>query len=121
VNTVFVYGLLKPGFSLHHHVEPFIVRSSPAHVRGRLYDAGVPAARFDEEGEVEGVLLWIDDERVHELLRTLDELEDEGLEYKRVVVDAATPGGVVPAFAYEYIGRPGGSTYAGRSWAKPQL
>lgn len=47
MNTVFVYGLLKPGFSLHHVAEPFVAASMPGRTRGRLYDADVPAARFD--------------------------------------------------------------------------
>lgn len=124
--AVFVYGLLKPGFNLHHVAEPYVVRSVPGWVRGRLYDArgfggaardeGLPAARFDEDGEIEGFVLWMDGDRAEEALRALDELEDEGDEYRRVLIDVTTDEGPTRAFAYEYIRRRAGLSYAGRSW-----
>jgi gamma-glutamylcyclotransferase (GGCT)/AIG2-like uncharacterized protein YtfP len=116
VNAVFVYGLLKPGFSLHHVVEPYVVASTPGRVRGRLYDADVPAARFDEGAEIEGVVFWLDDERVTEVLDVLDELEDEGEVYRRIVVDVNTDTQPVRAFAYEYIGSLDGRADVGPSW-----
>jgi gamma-glutamylcyclotransferase (GGCT)/AIG2-like uncharacterized protein YtfP len=116
VNVVFVYGLLKPGFSLHHVAEPFVVRSKPGRARGRLYDAGVPAGRFDEEGEIEGFVFWLDDEQAAEALAALDELEDEGDVYRRVVVDVVTEGGVVQAFAYEYLRPLDGRVFVGPVW-----
>ena len=116
MNAVFVYGLLKPGFRLHHVVEPFVVAASPASTRGRLYDAGVPAARFDEDGTLEGVVLWLDEARVDEALRVLDELEDEGTEYRRVVLEVDTDSGGVEAFAYEYLLSLDGRADAGPSW-----
>jgi gamma-glutamylcyclotransferase (GGCT)/AIG2-like uncharacterized protein YtfP len=114
LNTVFVYGLLKRGFSLHHVVAPFVVRSMPAVARGRLYDAGVPAARFDEDGEVEGFVLWL--RRTHDALRVLDDLEDEGDMYERIVVSVATATGVVDAYAYHYLLPVEQGRFAGRSW-----
>jgi gamma-glutamylcyclotransferase (GGCT)/AIG2-like uncharacterized protein YtfP len=110
VNAVFVYGLLKPDQRLHYVAEPYVQRATPARTTGRLYDAGVPAARFDEDGEIEGFVLWVDPARLDEALRVLDDLEDEGVEYRRVTIDAATADGTVAAYAYEYLlalnGRP---------------
>lgn len=118
MNSVFVYGLLKPGFSLHHVAEPFIVSSTPGRTRGRLYDADVPAARFDEDGEIAGFVFRLDDEMLDEAWRILDELEDEGDVYRRVVVDVATEAGIVHAFAYEYLGPLNGRRDVGSSWVK---
>lgn len=115
MNAVFVYGLLKPGFSLHHLVDPFVVRTVPGNVRGRLYDAGVPAARFDESGEIEGVVLWLDD-HIDEALRLLDDVEDEGEIYRRVPVKVTTTDGPTEAWAYEFIGDLAGRREVGRLW-----
>lgn len=103
MRTLFVYGLLRPGFSLHHVVEPFVERTVEGKTRGRLYDAGVPAGRFDEDGDIAGVVLWLDEQRLDEALRILDELEDEGVEYRRMTVTVETPDGPLEAFAYEYL------------------
>ena len=125
MNALFVYGLLKPGFRLHHVAAPYVKHSAPAKVRGRLYDAGrgeagaaqgLPAARFGEDGDIEGVVLWLDVGRVDEALRVLDELEDEGVEYRRVVVDAVTDDERVPAYAYEYVLPVDGRRRVGASW-----
>lgn len=115
MKAVFVYGLLKPGFSLHYLVSPFVVRSAPGRVRGRLYDAGVPAVRFDEPGEIEGFVLWLDD-RVDEALRILDDVEDEGDLYRRVSVEVTTSEGITEAWAYEYMGELAGKPDVGRIW-----
>ena len=116
MNTVFVYGLLKPGFRLHHIVAPFVARSAPATTRGRLYDAGVPAARFDEEGDIEGLVMWLRDEQLEDALRILDDLEDEGEMYRRVVIDAMTDEGPVRAHAYHYLPDVDPSRDVGRAW-----
>lgn len=116
MNRIFVYGLLKPGFTLHHVAEPFVVSSEPGTVRGRLYDAGVPAARFDQDGEIDGFVFTLGDERSEEALRVLDELEDEGEEYRRIVIDVAIGDGVVQAHAYEYLGPLDERRDVGRSW-----
>jgi gamma-glutamylcyclotransferase (GGCT)/AIG2-like uncharacterized protein YtfP len=116
VNALFVYGLLKPGLRFHHLAQPFIERFETATVTGRLYDAGVPAARFDEAGEVEGIVLWLDPSRVDEALRVLDELEDVGVDYRRIVVDARTATGTVSAFAYEYLLPLDDGAFVGTAW-----
>lgn len=116
MNTIFVYGLLKPGFSLHHVAQPFVVRSLPATTRGRLYDAGVPAARFDEHGEIEGFVFWLDEARLDEALRVLDELEDEGDVYRRIVVETTTAEGIAAAQAYQYLASLDGRRVVGPTW-----
>lgn len=114
--ALFVYGLLKPGFGLHGVVAPFVVTHVPATTRGRLYDAGVPAARFDEDGVVEGVVLWLDGTRYEEALAVADDVEDEGEVYCRVEVGVHTADGRVVAQAYEWIGETSGLTFAGTWW-----
>jgi gamma-glutamylcyclotransferase (GGCT)/AIG2-like uncharacterized protein YtfP len=114
VNAIFVYGLLKPGLRLHHVAAPFVVRSKTATVHGRLYDAGVPAARFDEDGQIDGYVFWLDP--LDEALRVLDSLEDEGNEYRRIVIDARTGDGTVSAFAYEYSLSIEECPFVGTSW-----
>jgi len=116
VNTMFVYGLLKPGLRLHDVAEPFVVRSAPATTKGRLYDAGVPAARFGEDGEIEGFVFWLDEARLDEALAVLDDLEDEGIEYRRMVVTAETADGPVEAQAYEYLKEVRPERFVGKTW-----
>jgi gamma-glutamylcyclotransferase (GGCT)/AIG2-like uncharacterized protein YtfP len=116
VNRVFVYGLLKPGQRLHHVAAPFVMRTEEGRVRGRLYDAGVPAARFDEEGDIEGFVFWLDDARLDEALRVLDDLEDEGTEYRRTTVAVRTGDRTVSAYAYEYLLPLAGASFVGPVW-----
>jgi gamma-glutamylcyclotransferase (GGCT)/AIG2-like uncharacterized protein YtfP len=119
VNAIFVYGLLKPGFSLHHVVAPFVVRSVPATAKGRLYDAVVPAARFDEDDEIDGYVLWLDDARLDEALAVLDEVEDEGDMYSRIEIETRTGEGPVRAHAYHYLHPLEGRPFVGRVWPVP--
>jgi gamma-glutamylcyclotransferase (GGCT)/AIG2-like uncharacterized protein YtfP len=114
VNTVFVYGLLKPGQRLHHVIAPYVRSLSAASVTGRLFDAGVPAARFDDGGRIEGFVLELT--RTDQALEVLDELEDEGTEYRRVTVRVSTSGGDVDAYAYEYMRDTSGLRDVGASW-----
>ena len=116
MNRVFVYGLLKPGQRLHHLAAPFVTRTEAARARGRLYDAGVPAARFDEDGDIDGHVFWLEEARLHEALRVLDELEDEGVEYRRIEIEARAGGVAVTAFAYEYLLPLDGCPFVGSSW-----
>lgn len=111
-DAAFVYGLLKPGYRLHHLVEPYLLDVRPATHPGRLYDAGVPAARFDADGVVEGFLLRLDPERIDEAVGILDDLEDEGERYRRVVLEIAGH----TAFAYEWLGPTDDLPEVGPSW-----
>jgi gamma-glutamylcyclotransferase (GGCT)/AIG2-like uncharacterized protein YtfP len=116
MNTVFVYGLLKPGLSLHHRVAPYVERLCPGTARGRLYAAEYPAARFDEQGEIEGFVYWLDPARLEEALRLLDEIEDEGEMYERRAITVTTADGAVDAFAYHYLLSIDGRPDVGRRW-----
>jgi gamma-glutamylcyclotransferase (GGCT)/AIG2-like uncharacterized protein YtfP len=103
VTGLFVYGLLKPGFRLHHLAAPFVVGSVAARAHGGLYDAGVPAARFDEDGDIEGFVLWLDPARLEHALRVLDDVEDEGVEYRRVQIEVEYGARRAEVYAYEYL------------------
>ncbi len=116
MNTVFVYGLLKPGLSMHHMVEPYTQRSAPGTARGRLYAAEYPAARFDEDGDVDGVVLWLDEDRLSEILQALDDAEDEGVMYERRTIEVRTDDGPVEAFAYHWLLSVDGCADVGRCW-----
>jgi gamma-glutamylcyclotransferase (GGCT)/AIG2-like uncharacterized protein YtfP len=76
----------------------------------------VPAARFDEDGEIDGFVLWLDEGRVEQALGVLDELEDEGVDYRRVVVEVTTHTGAVQAHAYQYLLPLHGRPEVGRAW-----
>ena len=118
MNAIFVYGLLKPGFSLYGVSEPFVVASMPATASGRLYDAGVPAARFDEDGTIEGFVFSLDPHRVDEALKVLDELEDEGQVYRRQEIDVRTAEGEQRVYAYHYLGSVEGLADVGAVWER---
>jgi gamma-glutamylcyclotransferase (GGCT)/AIG2-like uncharacterized protein YtfP len=113
-----VYGLLKPGFSLYGVAEPFVVASTPATASGRLYDAGVPAARFDEDGTIEGFIFWLDPQRMDEALKVLDELEDEGQVYRRQEIEVRTAEGEQRVYAYHYLPSVGGLPDVGSVWQR---
>ncbi len=115
-DAIFVYGLLKPGLSLHHLVEPYVVRSAPGVAHGRLYAAEYPAALFGDDGEVAGVVLWLDPSRLDEALRVLDEVEDEGVMYERRTIEVRTPDGAVSAHAYHWLLSVEGCADVGRCW-----
>ena len=120
-DAIFVYGLLKPGLRLYPTVEPFVVRSTPGIASGRLYRAEFPAARFDEDGDIEGYVLWLEPSRADEALRLLDELEDEGDMYERRTIAVRTEDGPVEAFAYHWLLALDGCPDVGRVWpAQPQ-
>lgn len=109
---VFVYGLLKPGQRLHDVVLPYLVSCRPAVVAGTLYDAGLPAARFGGAGEIDGYVLELTP--ADEALRVLDDLEDEGVVYRRVCIRTLRPD--LDAFAYEYLPDVASLPRAGRVW-----
>ncbi len=100
---VFVYGTLLPGQSRWRHLQPFVTAWEHATVAGRVWDTGLgyPAARFSEEGDpIPGVVASLATERVADVIRLLDEIELEGVLFRRVEV--LTSRGV--AFSYEWLG-----------------
>lgn len=101
---VFVYGTLLPGQPLWPALAPYATSWEPASAPGSLWDTGrgYPAARFDDHGAgvVPGVRVAIGADRYAGALAMLDDLEEEGVLYRRVAV--ATSAG--PAVAYEWLG-----------------
>lgn len=100
---LFVYGTLKPGEPLWPTLSPYALAWEPVAAEGRLWDTGrgYPCVRFDAGGgAVPGVLVTVDPTRAEEVIGLLDEVEDEGRLYRRVVV--STSGG--EAWAYEWVG-----------------
>ncbi len=100
---VFVYGTLMPGQSRWPSLEPYATTCTPATATGRLWDTGrgYPAIRFDADGEpVPGVLVALAPDRVGAAIARLDDIEGEGVLYRRVRI--VTSGG--PAISYEWAG-----------------
>jgi len=108
VERVFVYGTLKRGERNHPLVAPYLHRVLPGWVEGfRLYHLPqgphrpyAYPAMVPGEGRVYGEVLCL----APEALPLLDELEEEGVEYRRVRMVAQTPEGPVEAWAYLYLG-----------------
>ena len=102
-DRLFVYGTLKPGEPLWPTLAPYAVAWEEVLAEGRLWDTGLgyPAVRFGAgRGAVPGVLVTVHPDRAGEAIAVLDEVEDEGHLYRRIVV-TTTAG---EAFAYEWLG-----------------
>ncbi|GGN06169.1 gamma-glutamylcyclotransferase [Thermus composti] len=105
---VFVYGTLKRGKRNHGLVAGSVRKCLPGFVEGfHLYHLppghGRPYAypgMVPGEGQVWGEALLLPPS----LLLLLDELEDEGEEYRRVRVRVKTEEGFLEAWAYVYLG-----------------
>lgn len=105
VSALFVYGTLMPGHLRWPALRPYAVATERATVPGRLWDTGrgYPAARFGDAGdggEIPGVLVAVEPERIAEAVAVLDRIEVEGVLYRRVSV--VTSAG--PAITYEWLG-----------------
>ncbi len=96
---VFVYGTLKRGFPLHHHLRGarYLGR---AWLRGFvMYDLGWYPAILPGEGVVSGELYEVD----WATLLLLDEVEEEGEEYERRLLSVELEDGRrEEAFVYVY-------------------
>jgi len=106
-DLVFVYGLLKRGFSLHHHMS-LGVFVGDATVRGALYSLGQYPGLVEGTGSVHGELYRFADIAV--ALEVLDEVElydpldPDGSEYLRVIRQARldASGESVATWCYVY-------------------
>lgn len=99
---MFVYGTTMPGHLRYSAIEDFVAETRRASVQGRLYDSGsgYPAAKFGGgQGTIEGYLLRLRPDRVHEAREAFTAFE-AGLFVEASVV---TESGVT-ATAYEWIG-----------------
>ena len=86
-------------------LEPYVVGElAPATVRGRLYDTGLdfPAARFDLDGTIHGLLGRLRAGVVDQALAHMDEVEGAANGYYHRVRVTTDDG--VEAWAYEFGG-----------------
>lgn len=104
---VFVYGTLKPGERLYHHIGYAVRDAVPATIPGRLFDTpfGYPIL-VDPWGEgcplINGVLLYALEDLYEEMMRTIDVIEGEA-GFVKGVMEVQLPGGEkVEAFVYYY-------------------
>lgn len=74
LNSIFVYGTLRPGLSNFHLLLPYIKKIERAFTRGSIYHLpyGYPAM-IDGEDIVHGD--YIEVKKIHQVLKLLDELE----------------------------------------------
>lgn len=101
--AVFVYGTLKPGAVYYPRVALWVVYTTEAAVPGELFDTGFgyPVAKFGENDLVMGTVLHIAEAVIDQALAVMDQIEDEGKEYRRVRV-VTTDG--TEAISYEWMG-----------------
>ncbi|WP_243090676.1 gamma-glutamylcyclotransferase family protein [Thermus neutrinimicus] len=108
MERVFVYGTLKRGERNYPLVESRVVKVLPGYVEGfQLFHLAEGPSRpypypgmVPGEGRVYGEVLFVPEE----VLALLDELEEEGVEYRRVRVLVETGEGPLPAWTYVYQG-----------------
>ncbi len=98
---IFVYGTLKKGFRLH----PYLSRASylgEAELEGfKMYDLGRYPGIVSGKGKVYGEVYEVD----LKTLLLLDEIEEEGEEYERRLLEVKLKDGRrVRAFVYIYRG-----------------
>ncbi len=101
MTAYFVYGTLKPDGLYWGRVSSLVSYWEPSKVKGSLYDTGLgyPAALFEGDDEIEGMLLYVAIPNAAQVTAIMDEIEEEGLEYRRREV--VTLEGV-RAWAYEW-------------------
>lgn len=107
-----------PGEPLWPVLAPYALSWEPAVADGRLWDTGhgYPAVRFDERGgPVPGILVAVDPRQRAEVTGLLDQVEEAGRLYRRVVVP--TSGG--DAYAYEWLGPIDGLVPLTTGWPPP--
>ena len=124
-SAVFVYGTLRRGQCraalLQRHAP---TRWEPASAPGSLLDLGPYPGWVPGPGRIAGERVEVRD--LGGLLAELDEVEDflgygiEGSLYRRILVDAETPGGVPElAWAYRYVGPSDGvAALASGDWTR---
>ncbi len=98
-HRVFVYGTLKRGFRLHFYLESGKFLGEGFIEGYEMYIVDWYPAVIKGKGKVFGEIYEVDDKT----LKLLDEIEDEGLLYKRVKEKVYTGKGIVEAFIYVYL------------------
>ncbi|HMQ36212.1 MAG TPA: gamma-glutamylcyclotransferase [Micropruina sp.] len=99
--ALFVYGSSMPGMSRYDAIGRYVIRSARDTVRGSLYDSGLgyPMAKFGGDGQIRGVVLWLDPATAEAALAEMTRVE-AGL-FHPVTVRTASG---VSAQAYQWIG-----------------
>jgi gamma-glutamylcyclotransferase (GGCT)/AIG2-like uncharacterized protein YtfP len=117
---LFVYGTLQPGRLRWPLLEPFAIGNTAASVPGVLYDSGNgwPVAVFggDPTGDVPGVLVDLDPDRLDDALELLDRIEGVVTDLLRRVVVTTTD--QAAAWAYHWPGSTAGMRRI-KSWDAP--
>jgi gamma-glutamylcyclotransferase (GGCT)/AIG2-like uncharacterized protein YtfP len=117
---LFVYGTLQPGRLRWPLLEPFVLASAPATVPGVLYDSGngwpVAVLDGDPTGDVPGVLVDLDPDRLEDALDLLDRIEGVVTDLLRRVVVTTTE--ATAAWAYHWPGTTAGMRRIAR-WDAP--
>ncbi len=96
---LFVYGTLKKGYIFHHYLKKseFI---SEGYIKGyRMYLVSWYPAVVNGDKTVYGEVYKVD----QKTLSLIDELEDEGNTYKRIIDDVFTQKGKIPCYIYLYL------------------
>ena len=105
LTVLFVYGTLRRGLRLHHHLQGAVYLGD-ARIAGSLYDIGTyPGLLVNPSpGWVSGELFKVDEEMIQSLdaVEEYNPEEPERSEYLRRVVTVWTPTGV-PMKAVTYI------------------
>jgi gamma-glutamylcyclotransferase (GGCT)/AIG2-like uncharacterized protein YtfP len=104
---VFVYGTLKPGEKLYHHISHTVKEVIPASIQGRLYDTPFGYPLLVEPGaegapSVNGVLLVAVEGLYEEMVRIIDVIEGEAGFEKGVLEVTLEEGSRVQAIVYFY-------------------
>jgi gamma-glutamylcyclotransferase (GGCT)/AIG2-like uncharacterized protein YtfP len=124
MGSVFVYGTLMPGGARWPVLAPSAVSWQPATAAGSLWDTGLgyPAARFEHPdggggrvASVRGVLVDVDPFDYAAVIDRLDDIEEEGVLYRRVGVQTSAG----PAVAYEWLGPTDGLVPLAGGWSPP--
>jgi gamma-glutamylcyclotransferase (GGCT)/AIG2-like uncharacterized protein YtfP len=118
VDLLFVYGTLMRGESNHDYLAQERTSSIvPATIRGTLYDFGeYPGLRLEGGGRVHGELVEL--ATPAETLAVLDELEEEGHEFERTLVEVDADGERRVAWTYVYARETAGAAIASGDWRK---
>jgi gamma-glutamylcyclotransferase (GGCT)/AIG2-like uncharacterized protein YtfP len=109
LHTLFVYGTLKRGEINHALLAPYARVIVPAQIRGLLYDTGDFPALIEGEGRVYGELVFLDPDRLEQVIDATDRLEgcvpgrdDLSLYHRRVVTAVTEDGEPHETYVYFY-------------------
>lgn len=114
---MFVYGTLRPGAYNAWYNAARVDRNCVA--QGRIYfvqgSYGYPVAKFDEEGEIVGDVLWLDPEG-DDYFSICQMEQGAGYEIRNILVQKGSV--VTRVQAWHYIGNPRGKLIESGDWLK---